>query len=103
MRWQLTIIVLVVNCLSAQVGNPSSTLLYNQGAHGWFSNGKVIGSDFPFGESCIQNYFGLISIGRANYDEIRTSLKFKTIFSIDHIYKTQYLFFQEMCIRVYGK
>jgi hypothetical protein len=103
MRWQLTIILLVVNCLTAQVGNPSSTLFSNNGSHGWFSNGNVIGSDYPFGESCIKNYIGLISFGKANYDEIRTSLKFKTIFSIDHFYKSQYFFFQEMCIRVYGK
>ncbi len=96
-------ILLVVNCITFQYGNPSHTVSLNKGAHGWYSQEQVVGSDHPFGESCIQNYFGLVSFGDARYERIQESVKFKTIFSVDHIYKTQYLFYQELCVRVYGK
>lgn len=90
-------------CLSIQIGNPSVTLFHNKGQEGWYSPGKVPTVSDRFAESCTTNYFGLVSIGSASLDYIPRHSRPKEILSLDHYYKNQYFFFQELCLRVTGR
>ncbi|ABZ95793.1 TRL-like family protein [Leptospira biflexa] len=95
-------IFFLVNCLSIQIGNPSITLFQNKGQSGWFSPGKAPVPGETFVESCTTNYFGLVSVGNASYDWVSQKKRFKEIHSLDHYYKNQYFFFQELCLRITG-
>ncbi|PJZ83510.1 TRL domain-containing protein [Leptospira harrisiae] len=90
-------------CLSIQIGNPSGTLFKNKGQEGWFSPGKVPSPTDTYVESCTTNYFGLVSIGNASLDYISRHSRPKEIHSLDHYYKNQYFFFQELCLRITGR
>ncbi|TGK49107.1 TRL-like family protein [Leptospira bouyouniensis] len=94
--------LLFINCLSIQIGNPSFTLLQNKGQSGWHSPGKIPVPSETYLESCTTNYFGLVSIGNASYDWVSKKNHFKEIHSLDHYYKNQYFFFQELCLRITG-
>lgn len=91
------------HCLSVQIGNPSVTLFQNKGQEGWYSPGKPPSASDSFVESCTSNYFGLVSVGSASLDYVPRATRPKEIHSLDHYYKNQYFFFQELCLRVTGR
>ncbi|MCW7465479.1 TRL-like family protein [Leptospira levettii] len=95
-------IFLLGNCLSIQIGNPSFTVLQNKGQSGWYTPGKIPVPGDTYVESCTTNYFGLVSVGNASYEWLTKKSQLKEIHSVDHIFKNQYFFFQELCLRVTG-
>ncbi|MBM9548170.1 TRL-like family protein [Leptospira sp. 201903074] len=99
----LPLVLFCFHCLSIQIGNPSVTLLQNKGQEGWHSSGKAPSIADKFAESCTTNYFGLVSIGNASFDYIPRHSRPKEILSLDHYYKNQYFFFQELCLRITGR
>ncbi|TGM76040.1 TRL-like family protein [Leptospira levettii] len=90
------------NCLSIQIGNPSFTVLQNKGQSGWYTPGKIPVPGDTYVESCTTNYFGLVSVGNASFEWVTKKSQLKEIHSVDHIFKNQYFFFQELCLRVTG-
>lgn len=90
-------------CFSFQIGNPSVTIFQNKGQEGWFSPGKPPQPTDTFVESCTTNYFGLVSLGNASLEYIHRQSRPKEIHSLDHYYKKQYFFFQELCLRITGR
>lgn len=99
----ISICIFFFQCLSFQIGNPSVTIFQNKGQEGWFSPGKVPLPTDTFVESCTTNYFGLVSIGNASLEFISYHSRPKEIHSLDHYYKNQYFFFQELCLRITGR
>ncbi|MCW7469107.1 TRL-like family protein [Leptospira kanakyensis] len=99
----LPLVFSLVHCLSVQIGNPSVTIFQNRGQEGWHSPGKIPVPTDRFVESCTTNYFGLVSLGNASFDFIPRNTRPKEIHSLDHYYKNQYFFFQELCLRVTGR
>lgn len=99
----LPLAFLFFHCLSIQIGNPSVTLFQNKGQEGWYSPGKVPLATDSFVESCTTNYFGLVSLGNASLEYIPRNSRPKEIHSLDHYYKNQYFFFQELCLRITGR
>ncbi|TGK90234.1 TRL-like family protein [Leptospira bourretii] len=97
------LVFLILQCLSIQIGNPSMTLFKNKGQEGWYSTGKVPSPTDTFVESCTTNYFGLVSIGNASLDYVPRQSRPKEIHSLDHYYKNQYFFFQELCLHIVGR
>ncbi|PKA22554.1 TRL-like family protein [Leptospira sp. mixed culture ATI2-C-A1] len=96
-------VLFILQCLSIQIGNPSMTIFKNKGQEGWYSPGKVPLPTDTFVESCITNYFGLVSTGNASLDFIPRQARPKEIHSLDHYYKNQYFFFQELCLHIVGR
>lgn len=94
---------LFFQCISIQVGNPSVTVFQNKGQSGWYSPGKHPLETDSFVESCTTNYFGLVSVGNASLDFTPRATRPKEIHSLDHYYKNQYFFFQELCLRITGR
>ncbi|EMY70251.1 TRL-like family protein [Leptospira vanthielii] len=99
----LPLVLHFYHCLSVQIGNPSVTLFQNKGQEGWHSPGKVPLVTDSFVEACTTNYFGLVSIGNASLEFIPRHSRPKEIHSLDHYYKKQYFFFQELCLRITGR
>ncbi|PJZ46929.1 TRL domain-containing protein [Leptospira brenneri] len=99
----LPLAFLFSHCISVQIGNPSVTVFQNKGQEGWYSTGKLPLPGDRFVESCTTNYFGLVSIGSASLDYVPRSSRPREILSLDHYYKNQYFFFQELCLRITGR
>ncbi|TGL86629.1 TRL-like family protein [Leptospira congkakensis] len=99
----LPLVFFLFHCLSVQIGNPSVTIFQNKGQEGWYSPGKLPLPNDRFVESCTTNYFGLVSVGNASLDYIPRNTRLKEIHSLDHYYKNQYFFFQELCLRITGR
>ncbi|MDF3820963.1 TRL domain-containing protein [Leptospira sp. 96542] len=93
----------IVQCISAQLGNPSLTVIQSRGQQGWYAKNSIPALNLEYKETCIRNYFGLVSVGSADYESIVGKGQWKEVLSVDLYTKTQYLFFQENCLRVTGR
>ncbi|TGN20289.1 TRL domain-containing protein [Leptospira idonii] len=98
----LSLLLTTVGCISIQQGNPSLTVFKNNGSQGIFGKSVSWKDEYKMGEACVSSYAGLISIGDASVESAARASKIKDIYSINHVYKTQYFFLQEFCTLVYG-
>ncbi|MDX1959486.1 MAG: TRL domain-containing protein [Leptospiraceae bacterium] len=97
----ITLSVIVMNCVTSQVGNPSNTLFLNKGTNG-FSGVKYDPTD-KTGEACVTSIFlAFIAYGDASIQEAAASGGITKINSVSH---QTYMgnFFQETCTVVRGK